>query len=356
MKNESRTPARRAEKHRSSWLITALIAVAVLAALALIVYVIAAAGRTDPALFTVEDGVLTAYSGENERTVTLPEGVVVVGERAFIDHTEIEKLVLPASLTTLRNGAFYGCTSLSEIKFADALNFIGDAAFGACTSLTEITLPASVQYIHSEAFYDDTALTAISVAEGNESYLSLDGVLYSADASVLIAYPAGRSGTGYALTEQTKTVAIGAFGGCTQLRGVDLGSVQEVGERAFRDCAALTSVNLPGTVDTVYEGAFQNCTALSSLTIGEGVRIFEDDAFSGCTALAQVELPDSMEEIGRSCFGYCTGLTYVRIPAEMVGIYETAFDGCENVTIYGYAGSPAETFAAAYDIPFEVLE
>ena len=356
MKQEKTASARPAEKNKLMPLIIALTVVTVLAAAALIVYAVKQGVRTDPKYFTITDGVVTEYTGTDERTVTLPDGVVVVGERAFIGHEEIEKLVLPATLTTLRNGAFYGCANLREISFAGALSFIGDAAFGGCTSLTEITLPASVQYIHSEAFYGDTALTAISVAEGNENFLSLDGVLYTADAATLLTYPAGRTAVGYSLSEQTETIAMGAFLGNTYLQEIGLGQVREIGTEAFLGCTGIESLTLPGTVEKVYDNAFEGCAGLKELKLEEGVKIFGTAAFADCAALTRVELPESMEEIGPACFHDCTALSYVSFPAEMMGIFETAFEGCSALTIYGYADSPAQAYAETYEIPFETLD
>ena len=176
---------------------------------------------------------LTAYEGD-DRTVTIPDGVVVVAERVFIGHEEIEKVVMPASLTTLKNGAFYGCTALKEIKFSSALNFIGDAAFGECPALTEFTLPASVQYIHSEAFYDSTGLTAFSVESGNPNYVSKDGVIYSADMTNLIAYPAGRTDESFTVPEGVEVIASGAFAFNEHLKTIALGRPRDRRARVFK--------------------------------------------------------------------------------------------------------------------------
>lgn len=354
MKRENKPVNGKPAKSRATHLITALIAVAVIAAGVLIGYVAINSSRTSLDCFTISDGVLTAYDGD-DRTVTIPEGVVVIAERVFIGHEEIEKIVMPASLTTLKNGAFYGCTSLKEIKFSSSLNFIGDAVFGECTSLTEFTLPASVQYIHSEAFYDSTGLTSFSVESGNPNYISQDGVIYSADMTNLICYPAGRTGESFTVPDSVEVIASGAFAFNASLQSVSLGYVREIGERAFMSCTSLSGVSLPETVETVYEEAFYGCTGLQTLEIAEGVQTFGDNAFAGCTALARVEFPNSMSEVGRAAFANCTALTYASFPAEMEGIYETAFDGCDSLTIYGYAGSPAEDFAATYDIPFETI-
>ena len=117
VKKENRVSGGKAAKSKFSYLIIALGAVAVVAVGLLIGYIAMNASRTNPDCFTITDGVLTAYEGD-DRTVTIPDGVVVVAERVFIGHEEIEKVVMPASLTTLKNGAFYGCTALKEIKFS----------------------------------------------------------------------------------------------------------------------------------------------------------------------------------------------------------------------------------------------
>jgi len=315
-------------KGKLSVLTTVLSVVAGLSVVALLAFILVTGSRTDPSYFTIEDGVLTAYEGD-DRVVTIPDGVVVIGDRAFMGHEEMEKVVMPQTLTTLRNGAFYGCSSLETIKFSRALNFIGDAAFGECDALTSFEVPASVQFIHAETFYGTYNLTELTVEEGNTEYVSRDGVLYSADGKVLVSYPAGRTETSFTVPAGVETIAAGAFTMNQTLRTVDLSGVLEVGE-----------------------GAFRGCTALTDVTFSEGLVKIYDDAFYECTALTAVTLPASLQELCRSAFGYCTALTEAHLPAELMGIYEGAFDGSEALTIYAPAGAPAEAFAEAYDIPF----
>ena len=51
----------------------------------------------------------------------------------------------------------------------------------------------------------------------------------------------------------------------------------------------------------------------------------------------------------------CTNLTKITIPESVTSIESFAFEDCNNVTIYGYTGSYAETYAEGNDIPFVSL-
>lgn len=315
-------------KGKLSILTTALSVVAGLSVVALLAFILVTGSRTNPSYFTIEDGILTSYEGD-DRVVTIPEGVVVIGERAFMGHEEMEKVVMPQTLTTLRNGAFYGCSSLETIKFSRALNFIGDAAFGECDALTSFEIPASVQFIHAETFYGSYGLTDVTVEEGNTEYISRDGVVYSADGKTLILYPAGLTAESFTVPAEVETIAAGAFVVNQSLQSVDLGNVLEVGDSAFYGCSALASVTFSDELVMIY-----------------------DDAFGACAALTEVTIPASLQELSRGAFGSCPALTAVHLPAELMGIYEGAFEGSDNVTIYAPAGAPAEAFAKEYEIPF----
>ncbi|HIU36104.1 MAG TPA: leucine-rich repeat protein, partial [Candidatus Fimenecus excrementigallinarum] len=68
--------------------------------------------------------------------------------------------------------------------------------------------------------------------------------------------------------------------------------------------------------------------------------------------LTQVKIPNGVTQIPHQVFEGCTSLTSVFIPESVMYIEESAFLDCENVTIYGAAGSYAETYAERNDIRF----
>ena len=178
-----------------------------------------------------------------------------------------------------------------------------DCDFTGCTKLTSITIPETIAYIRTGAFSDCTSLTNINVANGNSTYCSVDGVLFSADKTLLHTYPAGKSAASYSIPT----------------------SVTSIGDYAFSGCSSLTSMTLPNSVTSIGSSAFQKCTGLTSVTIPDGVTSIGDFTFSGCTGLTGVTIPDGVTSIGSSTFSGCTSLASVTIPASVTGIGIYAF-------------------------------
>jgi len=104
-------------------------------------------------------------------SVTIPNGVTHIGNRAFYDSAlrsvalpdsvaviGVEAFRLCKSLTSVTGGgglkeiymrAFEACTALSNINFPDGLAMIGEAAFLGCTSLRTLTIPRTAEVYHA---------------------------------------------------------------------------------------------------------------------------------------------------------------------------------------------------------------
>jgi hypothetical protein len=126
--------------------------------------------------------------------------------------------------------------------------------------------------------------------------------------------------------------------------------VTSIGERAFCNYTALTTVTIPNSVVTIGAGAFRNCYSLTSLTIpnsvssiGEGafydvglrsviipnsMTVIEDNLFFNCYSLTSVTIPVSITSIGNYSFGNCYQLSYVAIPNSVTSIGVGAFYNC----------------------------
>lgn len=100
----------------------------------------------------------------------------------------------------------------------DLVTSIAPRAFYGCPTVTAIQIPASVAFIGSLAFADCKSLSYISVSPDNLAYRAVEGVLYSADLSVLILYPPRRMGSAYRIERATRAIREMAFYDCVYLK------------------------------------------------------------------------------------------------------------------------------------------
>lgn len=97
---------------------------------------------------------------------------------------------------------------------------ISDKAFFGLSSISAVFLPSSIADIGSMAFAACPSLAYFSVDASNLAYRDTAGVLYSADGSTLISYPAAKSSSSVTIPASVKNIADMAFYGCTKLTAV----------------------------------------------------------------------------------------------------------------------------------------
>jgi TolB-like protein len=235
------------------------------------------------------------YDEPKINSVVIPSSITVIGEGAFAD-VQLSSVNIPSSVTVIGDGAFIS-NRLSSVVIPSSVISIGEYAFtdnqltnvvipyGTTTimryafssnRLTSVVIPSSVTSIGGAVFSGNYSLTSISVAEGNITYTSVDGVLFSKDKRGLIAYPAGK-GKNYNIPYGVEYIGDGAFYD-TQLTGVTIPSgVNSIGDSAF--CInQLTNVVIPATVTQIGDRAFMGnrlaTLVILSSNISIGVNVF----------------------------------------------------------------------------------
>ena len=116
----------------------------------------------------LDDGTakLARYFGSAEE-VSVPaelDGypVTVIGESAFSEFTDIERIMLPEGITGIEDYAFWYCMNLKDIELPQSLQTIGFSTFGCCYDLANITIPENVEYIDYFAFSECSHLRKVT--------------------------------------------------------------------------------------------------------------------------------------------------------------------------------------------------
>ncbi len=152
--------------------------------------------------------------------------------------------------------------------------------------------------------------------------------------------------TSITLPEGLTSIGDGAFTWCTSLTGITLpDSVTEMGSNPFRDCEKLTDIRVSpdqpmfATIDGVlinkaekklicYPYAF----TASEYQVPKGILSIGDDAFYWCDSLTSIMLPEGLTSIGDRAFSGCAALTSITLPEGLTSIGDNAFYSCESLT------------------------
>lgn len=231
--------------------------------------------------FVIDDGVLIKYIG-NATIINIPENVKIIGAEAFKDQTKIEKINFSDGVEELKKGAFERCISISNITMPKTLLRIGEKAFSRCYHLSYVALNDEIEEIDDQAFSfcpqikqiwignnakiisptafnGCTHLSNISIADDNEYYKSIDGILYDKDVMRIVRCPEG---------------VIDSF--------IDLPrSIVEIGSYAFAHCSNVVNISIPSITTKICEFAFSDCIELENLALPDSITDFEPSAIDG---------------------------------------------------------------------------
>ena len=176
----------------------------------------------------------------------LPEGITTVGQHALCQNTNLKEIVFPSTLKSVQFGAISYDSALEVVNFPEGLETIEGCVLYTCYGLTDVYIPSTVTSIGENMFCSSSyGLEEFHVDEKNESYCSVNGVIFTKDMTRLVRYPLNKAETEYDIPTTVAEIAPSAFDTVTVLEKLEIpDNVKTIGERAF-SMATLNELRLP---------------------------------------------------------------------------------------------------------------
>lgn len=326
------------------------------------------------------------------KTISLPEGLESIGERAFYyvgtnADSKLTEITLPASLKTINNkafincnklervifsnssvlekidySAFENCTSLTSISIPESVTTIGGSAFKGCSSLTTVNIPSGVTVINSSLFEDCKKLTSISLSK---NVTAINAYAFYG-CSELTSFSFGKNADG---TSNISVLKNGVFTNCSSLTTVEIpvnASMKTLEDQLFKGCSSLSSITIPSTITELKSGSLAG-TAISSITLSANVTSIAGSTFESCNNLSEINvaegntvyyskggilfkksdnsiyifpcnfgagnavIPDGITKIEKFYFYNNKRITSITIPASVTEIADSAFENCTSL-------------------------
>ena len=329
-----------------------------------------------------------AFSGAEIKEVVIPGSVKYIGQKAFSDCINLEKLTLSEGIELMDVGAFEGCTKLSSVTIPESVHTIKIDAFKNCSSLSSVDFPQYANIVGNNIF------------EGTPFYNNQTGIKYAGnwvigcDSNVSsVTFKSGTRGitsNSFKDNKLLKSVSIPegvirigshVFQGCENLKAIDLpDSLTSMGNEVFTGTpliegqtgalyvdgwvvgsnGEITSLNIKAGTRGIAAFSFWLCD-LTEVTLPQSLEFICEHSFYTCKNLKTVVIPAGVSEIGSNAFDQCYGLEKIFImnpDCEIKDTYSTfgklsddAAKSCDY-TLYSYKNSTAQAYAEKYNRRF----
>lgn len=245
----------------------------------------------------------SAFSSASSLTsIEIPESVETIGSAAFSYCTSLKNVSISDKITRVGNDAFNNTAILKSMLYSNGVKYLDgwavdlkysvenivikegtkgleDGFFNFDSVIKTISLPASLQYVGEQSFLSSENIVSVTVADNNNYYSSLDGILYNKEKTELIYYPKGKTDESFTAPKTVKVIYDCAFYQSSVKNVVLPEGLEKIGNSAFWSNKALESINFPSTLLDVGDNAFEYCSVLDGIALPDGITHIGVSAF-----------------------------------------------------------------------------
>ncbi len=252
---------------------------------------------------TIKEIPHSAFSSASSLTsIEIPESVETIGSAAFSYCTSLKNVSISDKITRVGNDAFNNTAILKSMLYSNGVKHLDgwavdlkygvenivikegtkgleDGFFNFDSVIKTISLPASLQYVGEQSFLSSENIVSVTVADNNNYYSSLDGILYNKEKTELIYYPKGKTDESFTAPKTVKVIYDCAFYQSSVKNVVLPEGLEKIGNSAFWSNKALESINFPSTLLDVGDNAFEYCSVLDGIALPDGITHIGVSAF-----------------------------------------------------------------------------
>ena len=268
--------------------------------------------------------------------ITIPKTVQHIESRCFDQCENMTEFVIEGAndgtsqLKEIDSHAFLNCKKLASITLPNSVTYLGEnnptsiegsGVFEGCESLTSFKFPSSYasRNLPSFTFKNCKNLATIDWNGYNPKRLN-SCAFWNCDKITWSQVP-----------QSVEELGADCFAYCSSLTSVDLKDIKKMDKEVFRN-TPLTSVEWPAAITEIPAGTFLTCTSLTSITgiasqpgAWDNITKIGEDAFNECKALTTIKLPNSLKTLDKQAFRSCWNLKNVEYSNQLETIGEGAF-------------------------------
>ena len=231
-----------------------------------------------------------------ENGVLYVDNYLLAIDSDFLNLSEYE--VKEGTIAIANNAFLNNAKNLSKITLPEGLKLIGDKAFSSLYKLESINIPSSVDTIGYNAF----ASTGISNNSTNwsDNGLYIDGWLVNVQNTKISEFEVKEGTIGVSNGSDVSFIPSRA----RKITKLTLpASLRYIGKNSFKQLTLIKEISLGGSLEFIKEGAFAVCSSLEKVNLDEctNLALIGDQAFSQAK-ISEITIPESVLEMGELVF------------------------------------------------------